>query len=469
MAIRADQLIIPVLALYFGAATSIAQPVSRESLAHAEMLREQAMAGSNAMAIVTSLTTEVGPRLAGSEAEARARVWAVNTLTEKGFANVRTESFEMDAWQRHEEGAEIVAPYPQPLAVTALGGSVSTEEDGLSAEVSLFETLEDLKRAPEGSLTGRIAYVGHAMQRTQDGSSYGYFNEARTAGPSIAAGKGAEGYLIRSIGTDSHRFPHTGSLRYKNDLPKIPALALSNPDADQIERIAAEGETLRVRIQVDSSVVPAVESGNVIAEVVGWERPEEVVVIGAHLDSWDLGTGAIDDGAGVGITMAALELIKDAGLAPRRSIRLVLWGAEEVGLLGANAYRNRHEATLGEHVIGSESDFGGGRVWKVTADSQSEAGDQLFAEIGRLLEPIGIASGSDDQPGGGPDLYPLIAAGVPTLRLHQDGRDYFDLHHTADDTVDKLDAASLDQNVAAFAVFAWLVADSEVNFRMDPE
>ena len=457
------------LAIWLIASASAAQPVSRESLSHAEMLRDQAMAGSNAMAIVTSLTTEVGPRLAGSEAEARARAWAVDTLAEKGFANVRNELFEMDAWERHEEGAEILAPYPQPLAVTALGGSVSTEKEGLSAEVALFETLEDLKRAPEGSLSGRIAYVGHAMQRTQDGSSYGYFNEARTAGPSIAASKGAVGYLIRSVGTDSHRFPHTGSLRYQEGMPRIPALALSNPDADQLERIAEDGKAITVRIKVDSSEVPAAQSGNVIAEVVGREMPEEVVIIGAHLDSWDLGTGAVDDGAGVGITMAALELIKDAGLAPRRTIRLVLWGAEEVGLLGANAYRDQHEGELEQHVIGSESDFGGGRVWKVTADSQTEPGDALFAEIARLLAPIGIAPGSDDQPGGGPDLYPLIAAGVPTLRLHQDGRDYFDLHHTADDTVDKLDAASLDQNVAAFAVFAWLVADSDVSFRASAE
>ena len=303
------------------------------------------------------------------------------------------------------------------------------------------------------------------MQRTQDGSSYGYFNKARTAGPSIAASKGAIGYLIRSVGTDSHRFPHTGSLRYREDAPKIPALALSNPDADQIERIAAEGKALEVRVWVDSSTVPAAESGNVVAEIVGWENPEEIIVIGAHLDSWDLGTGAIDDGAGVGITMAAMALIKEAGLAPRRTIRLVLWGAEEVGLLGAVAYRDRYADELDQHVIGSESDFGGGRVWKVTAASQTEAGDQLFAEMVRLLTPIGIAPGSSDQPGGGPDMSPLIAAGVPSLRLHQDGRDYFDLHHTADDTVDKLDAASLDQNVAAFAVFAWLVADSEVSFR----
>ena len=379
-----------------------ASGVPREPRACGEVLRERAMAGSHALSIVTSLTTEVGPRLAGSEAEARARAWALNTLTQRGFANVRNERFEMEAWQRHGEGGEILSPYPQTLAVTALGGSVPTEQGGLRAEVALFETLEDLQSAPAGSLSGRIAYVGHAMQRTQDGSSYGYFNKARTAGPSIAASKGAVGYLIRSVGTDSHRFPHTGSLRYEEDIPKIPALALSNPDADQIERIAAKGEVLEVRVWVDSSIVPAAESGNVVAEVVGWESPEEIVVIGAHLDSWDLGTGAIDDGAGVGITMAALELIKDAGLAPRRTIRLVLWGAEEVGLLGASAYRDRHSADLDRHVIGSESDFGGGRVWKVTAASQSEAGDALFAHIARLLAPIGIAPGRSDQPGADP-------------------------------------------------------------------
>ena len=280
MIIKVLRLLLPALAVLVGLSHAAAQPVSRESLAHAEMLRAQAMAGSNAMAIVTSLTTEIGPRLAGSEAEARARAWAVDTLAEKGFANVRNELFEMDAWERHEEGAEVLSPYPQPLAVTALGGSVPTEDDGLSAEVTLFETLEDLKRAPEGSLSGRIAYVGHAMQRTQDGSSYGYFNEARTAGPSIAATKGAVGYLIRSVGTDSHRFPHTGSLRYQEGMPRIPALALSNPDADQLERIAEDGKAISVRIKVDSSEVPAAQSGNVIAEVVGREAPEEIVVIG---------------------------------------------------------------------------------------------------------------------------------------------------------------------------------------------
>ena len=446
-------------------AADAAKVSAEETFAQAEDLRDRAMQGTNALAIVTSLTTEVGPRLAGSESEARAREWALNILKKKGFSQARIESFAMEAWERYDEGAEVIAPYPQPLAVTALGGSVPTPEGGLVGKVAVFATLEDLKRAPTGSLTGQIAYVGHAMQRTQDGSSYGYFNEARTAGPSIAGAKGAIGYLIRSIGTDSHRFPHTGALRYREDAPRIPALALSNPDADQIERISGVDQDTQLRIWVDSAALPASESGNVIAEITGREAPEEIVLIGAHLDSWDLGTGAVDDGAGVGITMAALELIAQSGLQPRRTIRLVLWGAEEVGLLGARAYRQKHESALDLHVIGSESDFGGGAVWRLTADSQTEEGDALFDAISRALAPIGVAPGSDDQPGGGPDLSPLIADGVPTLRLHQDGRDYFDLHHTADDTVDKLDASALDQNVAAFVVFAWMVADSNVSFR----
>ena len=440
----------------------------RDSLAHAAVLRDRAVLGSRAMAIVTSLTTEVGPRLAGSAAEARAREWAVSILADLDLQPIRKEGFELSAWQRHSEHAEVVMPFPQPLAVTALGGSVSPSAAGLTGEVVLFESLAALRAAPREEVADKIVYVGHTMQRTQDGSSYGYFNPVRTAGPSIAAEKGALAYLLRSIGTDSHRLPHTGSLRYTENAPQIPALALSNPDADQVERILADGGGLVVKLLVETSLIPTAQSANVIAEIRGHAAPEEVVVIGAHLDSWDLGTGAVDDGAGVGITMAAMALIKEAGLVPRRTIRLVLWGAEEVGLLGALAYRDQHRGELANHVIGSESDFGGGRVWKLTADSQTDAGDQLVAHMADLLAPLGIAPGSTKQPGGGPDLMPLVSAGVPTLRLHQDGRDYFDLHHTADDTVDKLDAASLDQNVAAFAVVTWLAANSDVAFRKAP-
>ncbi len=439
--------------------------IELDSLAHAETLRDRAIDSGRAMEIVASLTTEIGPRLAGSAAEARARDWAVRNLSGMGFTRTRVETFEMTAWQRLRESAAVVSPFPQPLRVAALGGSVSTPVEGLMAPIRVFENLDALKQAPHGSLEGLIAYVGHAMQSTQDGSSYAYFNEARTKGPSIAAERGALAYLLRSIGTDSRRLPHTGSLAYLEETRKIPAFALSNPDADQIERINEIKRPILVELMLDSNRLSRALSGNVITEIIGREAPNEIVLIGAHLDSWDLGTGAVDDGAGVGITMAALELIKNAGYTPRRTIRLVLWGAEEVGLLGAKAYRSKHLEELPQHIIGSESDFGGGRVWKVTADSETDEGDLLFRQLTALLAPIGIVPGSDNQKGGGPDMVPLIAEGMPSLRLHQDGRDYFDLHHTADDTLDKLDSRALDQNVAAFAVFAWLVADSNVYFR----
>lgn len=437
--------------------------VSAASVQHAASLRDSAMAGSEAYAIVESLTTEVGPRLAGSEAEARARDWAVAKLSELGFANVRIEPFVLQGWARGAEAAELLAPYPQPLTLTTLGGSVATPPEGIEADVAFFPTLAALEAAPAGSLNGKIAFVSHAMQKTQGGSSYGFHGRLRRSGASIAASKGAVAILIRSIGTDSHRMPHTGSMRYDEDVAKIPAAAVSNPDADQLERVHARGQTMRLRMNLQPTFPGEAESGNVIAEIPGTESPEEVVIIGGHLDSWDLGTGAIDDGAGVAITTAAAKLILDAGKRPRRTIRLVLFGAEEVGLLGGVAYLEQHRAQLDKQLIGSESDFGARRVWQLSSNVSAEA-QPLVDKMVELLVPIGVAPGAKNAPGAGPDLTPLVRAGMPSVRLHQNGTDYFDLHHTADDTLDKINPHDLDQNVAAYAVFAWLAADSSVSF-----
>jgi carboxypeptidase Q len=438
--------------------------LTASSIEHAEQLRDLAMKGTMAWDIVESLTTEVGPRLAGTEAEARARDWAVKRLSAMGFENVRVESFDIPGWERGEERAAMLAPFPQPLAITGLGGSVATPAGGLDAELVPFENLAALRAAAPGSLTGKIAYVGHAMQRSQDGSSYGFYGELRRVGASVAAEKGAAAILIRSIGTDSHRFPHTGVMSYANDIAKIPAAALSNPDADQIERVALRGQPMRVHLSMNPVSYSAAPSGNVIAEIVGRERPDEIVIIGGHLDSWDLGTGAIDDGAGVAITTAAAKMILDSGKRPRRTIRLILWGAEEVGLLGGHQYLEAHREQLDQHIIGTESDFGADRVWQLTAQVSIQ-GQAVVDIIGQLLEPIGVARGSMDKPGAGPDLIPMVNAGMPSLRLVQNGMDYFDLHHTDDDTLDKIDPAALDQNVAAYVVFAWLAAESTVNFR----
>lgn len=444
------------------AALAAAPGVSRDAEAQALELRDGALAGSRAYEWVERLTTEVGPRLAGSDAEARARDWAVALLKDLGFANVRVEPFTIDGWARGEETAAILAPFPQPLSVTALGGSVATEAAGLEGELVLFPTLGALEAAPPGSLAGKIAYVGHRMQQTQDGSSYGYFGKLRRVGASVAASKGATGLLIRSIGTDSHRMPHTGAMRYDPEQPRIPAGAVSNPDADQIERIAARGEPIRVRMALSPTFTGEVPSGNVIAEIPGRERPDEYVVIGGHLDSWDLGTGAVDDGAGVAISLEAARMILESGWQPRRSIRLILWGAEEVGLLGGYAYRDRYASSLRQNVIGTESDFGAGQIWKMTYRVNDDA-RPVVDLIGQLIEPLGVAPGGADVDGSGPDLTPMVQAGMPSFRLVQDGRDYFDLHHTPDDTLDKIDPADLDQNVAAFVVFTLIAAETTVS------
>jgi len=438
--------------------------LSQASLEHAVTLRDIAMAGSGAYAIVESLTTEVGPRLAGSESEARAREWGKIKLQSLGFDNVRIETFEMEYWERGEEQASLVYPFPQPLAITALGGSVATPPEGLEAEVAIFESLDALEAAAPGSLDGKIAYVGHAMQATQNGSSYGFYGRLRREGASIAAARGASAIMIRSIGTDSHRMPHTGQMRYSEDAPRIPAAALSNPDADQIERIALRGKPIRAHLKLTPRSVGTRLSGNVIGEIVGFERPEEVVIIGGHLDSWDQGTGAVDDGAGIGIATAAAKLILDSGKRPRRTIRVIYWGAEEVGLLGGSAYLEANRGELENHIIGTESDFGAGRAWQMNAQVSKE-GQAVVDLIGQLVAPIGIVRGNMDKAGSGPDLTPMVRAGLPSFRFTQDGMDYFDLHHTPDDTLDKIEPAALDQNVAAFVVFAWLAANSTVDFR----
>ena len=445
-------------------AASLIPPEVRDT---AVGLRDRALEANESWEIVESLTTEVGPRLAGTDAEARARAWSAAKLEALGFENVRVETFDMPTWVRGEERAEIVSPYPQPLRVTALGNSGSTGSEAMTAEIVYFETIEALEALEEGALTGKIAFVDHAMGKTQDGSSYGYFGRVRFQGPRIAAERGAEGILIRSVGTHSHRFPHTGGTSF-GDVDPIPAVAVSPPDADQIRRIVERGEPIRVAMTVTPEAIGPRESGNVIADIRGTTRPEEIVITGGHLDSWDLGTGAIDDGAGVAITTAAVKLILDSGLQPERTIRLVHWGAEEVGLLGARAYADAHADEIDAHVGGAESDFGAERVYALETGELSEDGAALARELAAILAPLGIALSPGSTNSGGPDLSPLNRAGMPALSLAQDGRDYFDLHHTPDDTLDKIDPEAMSQNVAAYAAFLWVLANTDVDLRPAP-
>jgi carboxypeptidase Q len=420
-------------------------------------LRDQALAGDTlAWDLMESLTTEVGPRLAGTESEARARDWAVRTLTDLGFANVRVETFQVPLWVRGEERAEITAPFPQPLVLTALGNSGATPAEGIEAEVVSFDSVEALEAASAAAVRGRIVFINHAMAPTQDGSGYGYFGAPRRDGPTIASRKGAAAIVIRSIGTDHHRNPHTGVQTFGDGARPIPAAALSVPDAEQMQRILDRGQPVRMKLTLTPRFLGEAPSGNVIAEVPGSDPDAGIILIGGHIDSWDLGTGAFDNAAGVAITTAAAHRIMQAG-QPRRTIRVVLFGAEEIGLFGGRDYFNRHHGRDNVVMI-AESDFGADRIWRMNG-SFAEADAAVADRVARALAPLGIVRGRT-RAGGGADLGAWARAGTAAIDLNQDGTRYFDYHHSPDDTLDKVDQAQLRQNVAAWTTMLAVVANA---------
>ncbi|GLT00074.1 aminopeptidase [Sphingobium jiangsuense] len=422
----------------------------------AAALRDAALKDEIAWDIVEGLTTEIGPRLAATPKEAQARDWAVAKLRSLGFANVRIETYRMPSWERGREEARVVVPFDQPLAVTALGNSGSTGPDGLKAEIAYFRTLADLEAAPQGSLKGKIAFVSHAMKASQDGSGYAPYGQVRRIGPSIAAAKGAAGIVIRSIGTDSHRLPHTGSTRFEPGVAPIPAAALSIPDAENLERMLKRGRPVRLRLLLTPRFPGEQESGNVIAEVPGSDPGAGIILVAGHLDSWDLGTGAIDDAAGIAIVAAAAKRIMDAG-RPRRTIRILWAGAEEVGAYGGQAYFAAHGHE--KHVLVMESDFGADRVWRAHYRLPAAA-RPVRDRIASALADLGIVSSALPARGGA-DIEPLVNAGISVIDLQQDGTRYFDLHHSADDTLDKIDPAQLAQNVAAWTAVLSIAANAK--------
>jgi Peptidase family M28 len=455
--------VVAALAASF-AATPVAAdgPPAESLLATASQLGQKALTDPAAYDFVQSLTTEIGARLAGTEAHRRAVAWAEARLKAAGFENVHVEPFTLRAWIRGAESAEIVAPVPQHLAITALGGSVASDAGGIEAEIALFKSYDELLAAAPGSLTGKIAVVTQHMVRVQDGSGYGAANAIRRSGPSEAARRGAVAYLLRSLGTDSHRLPHTGALNYQDGAPRIPAAALSIPDAEQLERLAALGP-VRIRLVLTPTVQENAPSWNVVGEVRGSERPDQIVLIGGHLDSWDLGTGATDDGAGVAIAFGAARLIAGLPQRPGRTIRLVLFGAEEMDFSGA-AYATAHREEADKIVLAAEADFGARNVYAVQLSPGAAASD-FGILLQRAIAPLGANLDRRAALGGGDDIRELQKAGVPAISLRQDGLDYFDTHHTADDTLDKIDPRQLSQAVAVWSIFTYLAAASDADFR----
>jgi hypothetical protein len=405
--------------------------------------------------IIEGLTTEVGQRLAGTEAEARARDWAVTRLTSLGFAHVHVEPFDMPVWVRGTETAEIVAPFPQKLVLAALGNSGATPDAGVTAEIIGFPSLDALKAAPDAAVKGKIVFVWHRMMATQDGSSYGTYGPIRFAGATVASKKGAVAMLIRSIGTDHHRVAHTGVTDWLAGAKPIPAAALTVPDAEQLERVLARGKPVTLHLTLTPRMTGTHQSGNVIAEVPGTDPSAGIVLIGGHLDSWDLGTGAIDDAAGVAITTAAAKSILD-GPRPKRTVRLVWFGAEEPGGFGGLAYAKVHAGE--KHAFAAEADFGGDKVWSFRA-SFAQPKSTLRDELTARLNLIGVEPRSGNA-SGGEDVGPVVQRGTPVVDLEQDGTRYFDIHHTADDTLDKIDPAQLAQAIEAWSIMLRTVVDT---------
>ncbi|MFN4020560.1 MAG: M28 family peptidase [Erythrobacter sp.] len=416
-------------------------------------------ADDHAYAFVEGLTTEIGPRQAGTEAEARAREWAAAWLRNAGFTNVAIEPFMMDTWVPGDIArARVTGPFAQDLAVLPLGNSAATPAGGIEAEVVFFRTVDELRAAPAGSLKGKIAYISHQMRPAQDGSHYGFAGPARWVGAGIAASKGAVATVIKSVGTDHHRNPHTGGTSFPEGVAAIPAGALSLPDAENLERMfaRAKGRPVTLKLEMNPRQIGPMTSGNVVGEIVGSNPSLPPVLLACHIDSWWNAPGAFDDAAGCGIIIAAARHAASSG-RPLRTIRVLLAGAEEVGLWGSKAYSTAH---IGEPIaVGLESDFGADRIWRFDSNFR-ESNPVLHRKIAAAVARFGVAAGTDVAAGGA-DLNIVRDQKGALVDLQQDGTRYFDLHHTPDDTLDKIDLAQLRQNVAVWSQVVGILASED--------
>lgn len=438
-----------------------AEPFSESDLAQAARLRDLALKDTTAYALVDSLVREIGPRPAGSPAYDRATQWALAQLRRLGFSNVRAEPVSLQMWRRAQTSVELVEPEARALVAVALGNSVGTQGRPIEAEIAYYPDFDALKADTSDRARGRIVFIDQRMQRTRDESGYGHAVRARSAGAVEAARRGAIAHVIRSIGTDHDAIAHTGMMRYDAQVTKIPSLAVSIPDAERIAALHAAGRNVRLRVTMQDTTRESATAHNVIAEVPGSDLAGEIVLVGAHLDSWDIAPGALDDGAGVGIAVAAARQLLQAGMRPRRTVRVVLFANEENGLDGAKAYAAKYKDVT--HQLVGESDLGADRILNVRMQLGPHARAAADAITG-VLRPLGIEPlAGETSPSPDANVVSDLLK-CPAIELAQDASRYFDVHHTVNDTMDRIDPATLPQNVAAWSAVAWLAAQSRIPF-----
>lgn len=396
------------------------------------------------------MTDTFGPRLSGSPNLEAALRWSRDEMRKDGLENVRLEPAMVPQWIRGDESLEILEPFPNKVPMLGLGGSVSTRAEGVAGELLIVKSFDELT-ARKDEAAGKIVLFNVVY------TNYGETVRYRGAGASAAAKVGAIAALVRAVGPPGMRTPHTGAMNYEKDVPKIPTAAIPTEDADRFDRMVKRGQKVVLRLKMDAHFLDDAPSANLVGELTGSEKPEEVVLLGCHIDSWDPGTGAMDDGGGCVVTWEAVRILKNLGLKPKRTVRVVLFTNEENGGAGGRAYRDAHMAELGKHVLALESDSGVFRP-RGFGFTGSDAARKTLTEIASLLKPLG--ADAIGPAGGGADIGPSVAAAqIPSASLEVDGSKYFLLHHTPADTVDKLEPRDLADNAAAIAFLAYVVAD----------
>lgn len=440
---------------------------SDEQLKTMEQLRDRAMDSDYAYGELRHLTDNIGPRLSGSPQAQKAVEWVADEMRKLG-AEVTLEKTQVPHWVRGIERGELTA-WPgqaegmtQKIVLTALGGSVATPAEGITTDVVVVDDWKELRALPAGAVKGKILLFNHPFDKELAASghgleAYGGSVVYRGAGPIAGATAGAVAVLVRSAGGGDYRSPHTGATDYAPGVTKIPAAAVTAEDAELLKTLTGEGR-VTMHLVLTPKTLPDAEGYNVIADWKGTAHPEQVVVVSGHLDSWDLGTGAIDDGAGVAVSMATLELMKELGIHPRRTVRMIAWMSEEEGSEGAARYMKDHAAEMGNHVGAIESDLGADHPTGIYYAGKPELGKWL-RPIAQVLDANG-AGMLVNTPETGEDISRLTGKGVPSFAPIQDSRFYFNYHHTAADTFDKVDKKHLNENAAVMAVLTYALADA---------
>lgn len=450
-------LAFPLLLLIFTSSPLSGQPSTADIAAYEPVARqiiEAATTNNRSFGRLTKFVDTYPHRLSGSQELEASIDWIIETMRSDGsLDNIRTQSVMVPHWVRGEESATLVTPYQKDLPMLGLGGSIATPEGGIEAEVLVVGSFEDLRQKSEQA-EGKIVLYNVPF------TTYGETVQYRIRGAIEAARHGAVASLIRTVGSFSMKTPHTGTSSYADSVKKIPHAAITIEDAKLLQRMQDRGQTITVNLDMSARTLPDAESRNVIAEIEGSMYPEEIIVIGGHIDAWDVGQGAMDDAGGCFAAWQALQVMKELGLRPKRTIRLVMWTNEENGLRGATEYRNmvQENGELENHVLAIESDSGvfDPRGFGFTGSNEAY---EMIKEIGTLLKPID--AGMISRGGGGADIGPIMREGVPGMGLRVDGSRYFWYHHSAADTIDKLSKEEYNECVATLAVMAYVVADME--------